>query len=83
MKLDVSGNIVITHQKLLDCEFCKKAKTLLHEHAIPFTVIISDKIFFGDLFKVTHNQNLPQIFLNGEFIGNFSELQKHLLEKIK
>ena len=65
MDLKLSGNILIKHKKLTKCEFCEKSETLLDMTGVSFTTIYSDKLFFGDLMKVSKSQSVPQIIMNG------------------
>ncbi len=39
MTLDFHGNILIRHQSVPDCEWCDKAKELLDQKEIKYTVI--------------------------------------------
>ena len=33
---------------------------------------------FGEIMKITNSQNVPQIILNGEYIGGYEELTSRL-----
>ena len=46
-------------------------RTLQVEHEIR---VIKNDNDFRSLNKITHNDSFPQIFINGEFIGGYSEL---------
>ena len=74
MDIRLTGNILIKHKKLPDCEFCEKSENLLNQKGVSFTTIYSDKWFFGDLMKVSKSQSVPQIIMNGEFVGDFNNL---------
>ena len=75
MDITLSGNILIKHKKLPDCEFCDKCEHLLNEKGISFTTIYSDKWFFGEIMRVTKSQSVPQVILKGEFVGDYSKLE--------
>ena len=81
MDIKLSGNILIKHKKLTDCEFCEKAEMLLNMKGVSFTTIYSDKWFFGDLMKVSKSQSVPQIIMNGEFVGDYNNLVEYFKEK--
>ncbi len=69
------------------CPFCKKAKDLLKEKNMNYTYrnVIEDPMamhemiaFVKPLIPSNKPVTLPQIFLNGEYIGGFEELSKKL-----
>jgi glutaredoxin len=78
MTLDFHGNILIRHQSVPDCEWCDKAKELLDQKEIKYTVIYSDKVFFNTLIQQTESKKVPQIILDGTFVGGYNELQNIL-----
>ena len=64
----------------LCCPFCDQAKALLEQKGIEYE---EKKIGNGytreDLLEaVPDARTVPQIFLDGELIGGFTELRKHL-----
>ena len=77
MDIELNGNVIIRHQSVPDCEWCDKSKEFLDEMGIKYTVINSDKKFFGKLMKETKSTQVPQIIIDGEFIGNYQDLIKH------
>ena len=81
MEIKLSGNILIKHKKLTNCEFCEKSEILLDMKGVSFTPIYSDKWFFGDLMKVSKSQSVPQIIMNGEFVGDYNNLVEYFKEK--
>ena len=81
MEIKLKGNLLIKHKKLPDCDFCEKSEDFLNQNGISFTTVYSDKWFFGDLMKATKSQTVPQIIINGEFVGNYEDLVKFLKEK--
>ena len=82
MEIKLTGNLLIKHKKLPDCDFCEKCEDLLNRNEISYTTVYSDKWFFGDLMKATKSQNVPQIIINGEFVGNYEDLIQFLEEKL-
>ena len=80
MDIELNGNVIIRHQSVPDCEWCDKSKEFLDEKGIKYTVINSDKKFFGKLMKETKSTQVPQIIIDGEFIGNYQDLVKHYEE---
>jgi glutaredoxin 3 len=65
------------------CPFCDQAKALLTQRGIAFEErrIGSDYTREQLLEAVPTARTVPQIFLDEEYIGGFTELRKHLLEK--
>ena len=70
-------NCIVRHVNFEDCEKCDLSKALLKEHGIRFATLTCDKQVFGEISKKTKSMNVPQIILNGEFIGGYDELVKH------
>lgn len=61
------------------CPFCVRAKELLTNRKLQFTEINlsrSKPEVRDELVARTNYHKVPQIFVNGEFIGGFSELQQ-------
>lgn len=62
-----------------NCSFCNKAKSLLEAKNIPFE---ERKIGSGwtkeQLIEVVPNaRTVPQIFINGEYVGGYTDLVDH------
>jgi glutaredoxin 3 len=64
------------------CPFCDQAKALLTQRGIAYEERkIGDGYTKEDLLEaVPTARTVPQIFLDGELIGGFTELRKHLTE---
>jgi glutaredoxin len=62
------------------CPFCDQAKALLTQKGIEFEEKkIGDGFTKEDLLEAVPNaRTVPQIFLDGNLIGGFTELKKHL-----
>lgn len=58
------------------CPFCVRAKRLLEEKGIPFQEFNVDKSegLREEITKKTGHKTIPQIFIDEEFIGGFTEL---------
>ena len=58
------------------CPFCIRAKNLLDDKGMPFTEINLDgkDQELIELRERTGQRTVPQIFIDDEFIGGFSEL---------
>lgn len=63
-----------------NCTFCDQAKALLKQHEINFEERkIGDGYTKEELLEaVPTARTLPQIFLDGEYVGGFAELKKRL-----
>lgn len=62
------------------CPFCVQAKSLLESHGIEYEERnVSQDWTREQLFEaVPTARTLPQIFLDGEYVGGFTELRKKL-----
>jgi len=60
------------------CSYCTAAKKLLNQLELDFEEInIEEKnISREELLKLCGSYTVPQICINGEFIGGYDELQK-------
>ena len=67
-----------------DCPYCDQAKALLKSKGIQFEEKkIGDGYTKEELLEaVPTARSVPQIFLNGELVGGFTELRKKLTESI-
>jgi glutaredoxin 3 len=65
-----------------NCPFCDQAKALLMQKGISFEERkIGDGYTREDLLEAVPNaRTVPQIFLDGNLIGGFTELKKYLQE---
>ena len=70
-------NVLVRHQSVPECDWCDKSKDLVDQKGIKYTVIDSDKKFFGRLMRNTKSKKVPQIILNGEYIGDYNDLLEH------
>ena len=58
------------------CPFCQNAKKLLEEKHIEYEEVVLDnrEEELQELRQKTNQRTVPQIFVNGTFIGGYSEL---------
>jgi glutaredoxin len=77
MNLEIKGNVVVRHQSVPDCEWCDKAKDLLDQKGIKYSIVESDKKLFYNLMKETNSKKVPQIILDGKFVGDYNDLLEH------
>ena len=64
-----------------NCPACQEAKRLLASHAIEYTECMIGVGTYSkkDLIeKVPNARSVPQIFLDGEYVGGLQELKKRL-----
>lgn len=65
-----------------NCSYCKMAKALLIENKIKFTQVSLDDKELRDLFFEKYQvSTVPQIFVNGERIGGYTDLLKKIRPK--
>jgi len=64
------------------CPYCDQAKALLTQQGIEFEEKkIGDGFTKEDLLEAVPNaRTVPQIFLDGQLIGGFTELKQHFLK---
>jgi len=67
-----------------DCPYCDQAKALLNSKGIVFEEKkIGDGYTKEELLEaVPTARSVPQIFLDGELVGGFTELRKKLTESV-
>lgn len=67
------------------CPFCEQAKALLKQKGIEFEERkIGDGYSKEDLLEaVPTARTVPQIFINNQLIGGFTELQKYVMETME
>jgi glutaredoxin 3 len=70
MKIEIYG----THY----CPYCDAAKQLLTQKNLPFkyTDLTENPKLREDLAEKYNYRTVPMVFIDGEFIGGFSELQQ-------
>ena len=78
MNIELNGNVIIWHQAIPDCDKCDNVKKLLEEKGLKYSIINADKKFFGNLMKQTKSTQVPQIVIDGEFVGDYDQLKEHL-----
>ncbi len=63
-----------------NCPYCVKAEALLNKLGIPFTKdVIGETITKEQLLEKAPNaKTVPQIWLNDELIGGYTELEKRV-----
>ena len=80
-ELDFSdGNYIVGHCTYPKCPSCDQAKELMREKNIQYMFIQADKKLFGKVMGVTKSTSVPQIVLNGEYIGGYDDLVEHFRE---
>ncbi len=57
------------------CPFCQRAYQLLENKAIPFQKkYVRDQNDWDEVMEKTNSTTVPQIFINGTYIGGFDDL---------
>jgi glutaredoxin 3 len=66
------------------CPWCQRAKVALDKHGIEYREIdvTTDRALQIEMIKRSGRQSVPQIFLDGEHIGGFDDLVKHLSTQV-
>ncbi|MBX5130719.1 glutaredoxin [Rhizobium lentis] len=63
------------------CGYCTKTKALLDMKGLAYTTEDHETAEKVEAFKNAGHRSFPRVFIDGELIGGFDELQKHLQEK--
>ena len=61
------------------CEYCARAKGLLHDAGIQFEELVLNRDFSESTIRaVSGTSTVPQVFINGEYIGGSEALEGYL-----
>lgn len=76
-------NKIVSHPTILlyireGCFYCKLAKELLQEKSLHYETIelSNNEELYTKLVNTTGQTTVPYIFIDGQFIGGYSDLQK-------
>jgi glutaredoxin 3 len=58
------------------CGLCSAAREILRSHGLEYTEydVTADSVKRREMLRRSRNRGLPQIFINGEFVGSYHEL---------
>jgi glutaredoxin len=64
------------------CPYCDAAKKFFKDRNLAFSEINidGDQVKIADLIKRTGHRTMPQIFIDGTFIGGYTDLQAKFKE---
>jgi len=66
------------------CQYCVRAKGLLHDAGITFDELVLNRDFSESTIRAVSGQtSVPQIFINGEYIGGTEQLETYLARHTK
>lgn len=66
------------------CPYCVRAKGMLHDADIQFEELVLNRDFHESTIRaVSGRTTVPQIFINGEYIGGSEELEQYLNDSVK
>ena len=78
MIIEFEKNLVIGHKSLPDWSKCDEAKQLLDDAGMQYAYLTADKRAFGNIMKMTGSKMVPQIVIDGKFIGDINNLKEYL-----
>lgn len=79
-ELDFSkGNYIVGSFMYPKCPSCDKAKELMKDKGMQYMFVQADKKLFGKVMSATKTSTVPQIFMDGEFVGGFEDLEQRLI----
>lgn len=63
-----------------NCSYCDAAKSLLHSYKLEIVEhnLTNDEEAKFDLVRKTAHRTFPQIFIDGVFVGGYTDLKSHL-----
>lgn len=66
-----------------NCGYCEAAKTLLRSRGLDFKEhnITADTRMRTDLVARTNHRTMPQIFIDGQFVGGYQELKEFMAKR--
>ena len=65
------------------CEFCVRAKGILHDAGIDFEELVLNRDYTeATLRAISGRSTVPEVFIDGEFIGGSEELEHYLAKDI-
>ncbi|MFC1740950.1 glutaredoxin domain-containing protein [Nanoarchaeota archaeon] len=66
------------------CPYCTRAKQMLADKDVEFEeIVLSDAAEFEKLKQETNHMTVPQVFIDGEFIGGSDDLEDWFNKKEK
>ena len=66
------------------CPFCVRAKGLLNDAGIQFDELVLNRDFNESTIRaVSGKSTVPQVFVNGQYIGGSEELEAYLAEQVQ
>lgn len=79
-ELDFSkGNYIVGSFMYPKCPSCDEAKELMKDKGMQYMFVQADKKLFGKVMSATKSSTVPQIFMDGEYVGGFEELKQRLI----
>ncbi|WP_276122621.1 glutaredoxin domain-containing protein [Pararhizobium qamdonense] len=60
------------------CAYCVRTKALLERKGLAFTAEDHETPEKVEAFKNAGHRSFPRVFIDGEMIGGFEDLEKHL-----
>jgi glutaredoxin-like protein len=64
------------------CPYCARAKELLSEHDMDYEeIVLGDDATFRSVRAITGKESVPQVFIDGDYIGGSEDLERHLKDK--
>ena len=73
------GNYIVGSFMYPKCPSCDKAKELMKDKGMQYMFVQADKKLFGKVMSATKSSTVPQIFMDGEYVGGFEDLGQRLI----
>lgn len=71
---DLSKGIIIIGSLYIKCIWCDRCREFLNTKALEYSFIYADKKFFREIMDITKSNHVPQVIIDGEYIGGYEDL---------
>lgn len=71
---DLSKGINIIGSPYIKCIWCDKCREFLNSKSLEYSFIYADKKFFKEIMEITKSNRVPQVIIDGEYIGGYENL---------
>ena len=76
------GVTIIGHYLYTICPWCDKCKVFLRDNEIQYTYIQANRKIFEKIKSQTNSTSVPQVIIDGEFIGGYEDMINYYKEEI-
>ena len=86
MKLNIENELykgvtIIGHFLYTKCAWCDKCKVFLNNKQIDYTYLQANRKIFEMIKQQTKTSSVPQVIIDGEFIGGYEDMVEYYKEE--